>query len=64
MTEELQRLNARLKQSLAAYDREFTGEDRKLNPAPHMFEITFMAAAGLLVNEYKKMNVTLKPLAR
>lgn len=52
--EELQRLNARYKAITAAYDREFTGEDRKLDPAPHMFEITFMAAAGLLVNEYKE----------
>ena len=52
--EELRRLNARLTAIRAAYNREFTGEDRKLDPAPHLFEITFMAATRLLVKEYEE----------
>ena len=51
---ELRRLNARYIALIAAYEREFTGEDTKLDPTPHKFEITFKAATELLVKEYKE----------
>lgn len=52
--QELQKLNARHRAIKAAYEREFTGEDKKLDPAPHTFEITFLAATKLLVKEYEE----------
>ena len=52
--QERRRLNAKLEAFRAAYEREFTGEDNKLDPAPHRFEITFMAATKLLVKEYEE----------
>jgi len=52
--EELRKLNARHIAIKAAYEREFTGEEKKLDPAPHMFEITFLGATQLLVKEYEE----------
>ena len=52
--QELRKLNLRYMAIKAAYEREFTGEDKKLDPAPHMFEITFLAATKLLVKEYEE----------
>ena len=52
--QELRKLNLRHMAIKAAYEREFTGEDKKLDPAPHMFEITFLAATKLLVKEYEE----------